>query len=163
MIPPDKADEFRALVNSKVDEIDGWIQRERAAIEPQAKAPSQAAAPIAPEVAPKEIQSAVPAQPAIEAPAADAEGQKDMPDANAAPPSAIPTESSNSQSAPNSQRRARSPRHERNARNANECGERRAAKTRRQESARRQASCEGSRQKSEAEAQAEARRTPSQS
>ena len=100
MIPPDKADEFRALVNSKVDEIDGWIQRERAAIEPQAKAPSQAAAPIAPEVAPKEIQSAVPAQPAIEAPAADAEGQKDMPDANAAPPSAIPTESSNSQSAP---------------------------------------------------------------
>jgi hypothetical protein len=98
--PPDKADEFRALVNSKLDEISGLMHREWSAIEPKAKAPSQAAAPIAPEVAPKEIQSAVPAEPAAEAPAADAAGQKDMPDANAAPPSAIPAESSNSQSAP---------------------------------------------------------------
>jgi hypothetical protein len=100
--PPDKADEFRALVNSKVDEIDGWIQRERAAIEPKAKAPSEAAAPTAPEAAPKENQSAVPAEPEpmAEAPAADAAGQKDMPDANAAPPSATPMESSNSPSAP---------------------------------------------------------------
>src|SRR5208283_5775557 len=78
--PPDKADEFRALVNSKLDEINGLMHRERAAIEPKAKAPSQAAAPTAPEAAPKEIQSAVPADPAAEAPAADAAGQKDMPD-----------------------------------------------------------------------------------
>ncbi len=104
--PPDKADEFRALVNSKLDEINGLMNRERAAIEPKAKAPSEAAAPIAPEAAPQEIQSAVPAEPAAEAPAADAAGQKDMPnnnempDANAAPPSASPAESSNSQSAP---------------------------------------------------------------
>jgi hypothetical protein len=87
--PPDKADEFRALVDSKLDEINGLMNRERAAIEPKAKAPS----------APKEIQSAVPAEPAAEAPAAEATGQKDMPDANAPPPSATPTESSNSQSA----------------------------------------------------------------
>jgi hypothetical protein len=101
--PPDKADEFRALVNSKVDEVNGLIQRiqrERTAIEPKAKAPSQATAPIAPEVAPKEIPSEVPVQPASEAPAADAEWQKEMPDANAAPSSTGPAESSNSQSAP---------------------------------------------------------------
>jgi hypothetical protein len=98
--PPDKADEFRALVNSKLDEINGLMHRERAAIEPKAKAPSQAAAPIAPEAVPKETQSAVPTQPAAEAPAADAEGQKDMPDSNAAPPSAGPAESSNSQPTP---------------------------------------------------------------
>jgi hypothetical protein len=91
--PPDKADDFRALVNSKVDEINGLIQRERAAIEPKAKAPSQAAAPIAPEVAPKEIQSAAPVLPAIEAPAADT---MDMPDDNAIAPSATPTETSDS-------------------------------------------------------------------
>ncbi len=98
--PPDKADEFRALVNSKVDEVNGLIQRERAAIEPKAKAPSQAAAPIAPEVAPNEIQSAAPAQPATEAPAADTTGQKDMPDANAIAPSATPTEKSDSPTSP---------------------------------------------------------------
>ena len=46
-------------------------------------------------------------------------------------------------------------------RNANECGECRAAKTRRQETTRRQTSCEAYRQKTEAEA--ETRRTPSQS
>ena len=91
--PPDKADDFRALVNSKVDEINGLIQRERAAIEPKAKAPSQAAAPIAPAVAPKEIQSAAPVLPAIEAPAADT---MDMPDDNAIAPSATPTETSDS-------------------------------------------------------------------
>ncbi len=51
--PPDKADEFRALVNSKLDEINGLMHRERAAIEPKAKAPSEAAAPTAPEAAPK--------------------------------------------------------------------------------------------------------------
>jgi hypothetical protein len=99
-MPPDKADEFRALVNSKVDEINGLIQREWAAIEPKAKAPTHAETPPAPEVAPKEIQSAVPAQPATEAPAAEAAGQKDMPDASAAPPSATPTESSDSQPTP---------------------------------------------------------------
>jgi hypothetical protein len=98
--PPDKADEFRAFVNSKLEEINGLIQREWAAIEPRARAPSQSAPQIAPEVAPKEIQSAVPAQPATEAPAADAVGQKDMPDANAIAPSATPTEKSDSQSAP---------------------------------------------------------------
>ena len=98
--PPDKADEFRALVNSKVDEINGLIQRERAAIEPKAKAPSQAAAPIAPEVAPKEIQSAVPAQPAAEAPAADTTGREYMPDNNAIRPSVSPTESSDSPTSP---------------------------------------------------------------
>ena len=98
--PPDKADEFRALVNSKLEEINGLIQREWAAIEPRARAPSQSAAPTAPEPAPKEIQSAVPAEPAAEAPAADAAGQKDMPDANAIAPSATPTEKSDSQSAP---------------------------------------------------------------
>jgi hypothetical protein len=97
--PPDKADEFRALVNSKLDEINGLMIRERAAIEPKAKAPSQAAAPIAPEAAPKEIQTVVPAQPAAETPAAEATGQKDMPDANPAPPTATPADSSNSQSA----------------------------------------------------------------
>jgi hypothetical protein len=97
--PPDKADEFRALVNSKVDEIDGLMHRERAAVEPKAKAPSQAAAPIAPDVVPKEIQSEVPAESAAEAPAADAAGQKDMPDANAATPSATPAESADSQAA----------------------------------------------------------------
>jgi hypothetical protein len=98
--PPDKADEFRALVNIKLDEISGLMHRERSAIEPRARAPSQSAPQIAPEVAPKEIQSAVPAQPATEAPAADAVGQKDMPDANAIAPSATPTEKSDSQSAP---------------------------------------------------------------
>ena len=41
--PPDKADEFRALVDSKLDEINGLMNRERAAIEPKAKAPSEAA------------------------------------------------------------------------------------------------------------------------
>jgi hypothetical protein len=76
------------------------IQRERAAIEPKAKAPSQAATPIAPEVAPEEIQSAAPAQPATEAPDADTTGQKDMPDANAIAPSATPTEKSDSPTAP---------------------------------------------------------------
>jgi hypothetical protein len=35
-----------------------------------------------------------------EAPAVDAAGPKDMPDANAIPPSATPTESSDSQSTP---------------------------------------------------------------
>jgi hypothetical protein len=98
--PPDKADEIRALVNSKVDQIRGLIQREGAAIEPEAKAPSQAAAPIAPEVAPKEIQSAIPGEPAAEAPAADAAGQKVMPDNNATPPSATPTETSDSPTSP---------------------------------------------------------------
>ena len=105
--PPDKADEFRALVNSKLEEINGLIQREWAAIGPKAKAPSEAAAPIAPEAAPKEIQSVVPAQPAAEAPAEEATGQKDMPDANGAPPSATPADSSNSRSAASGpQRRA---------------------------------------------------------
>ncbi len=98
--PPDKADEFRAFVNSKLDEINGLMHRERAAIEPKAKAPLQAAAPTAPEPAPKENQSAVPAEPAAEVPAADAAGQKDVPDANAIAPSATPTEKSDSQSAP---------------------------------------------------------------
>ena len=88
--PPDKANEFRALVNSKLEEINGLAQREWAAIEPKAKAPMDAAAPIEPEVVPKEIQSAVPVQPAVEAPAAETAAQKDMPDANAAPPSADP-------------------------------------------------------------------------
>ncbi len=104
--PADKADEFRAFVNSKLDEINGLMHRGQAAIEPKAKAPSQAAAPTAPEPAPKENQSAVPAEPAAEAPAADAAGQKDMPDnketpdANAAPPSAPQAEGSDSQAAP---------------------------------------------------------------
>ncbi len=98
--PPDKADEFRAFVNSKLDEINGLMHRERAAIEPKAKAPSQAAAPIAPEAAPKEIQSAVPAQPAAEAPAADTTGREYLPDNNAIAPSATPTEKSDSPTAP---------------------------------------------------------------
>ena len=107
--PPDKADEFRALVNSKLDEINGLMHRERAAIEPKAKAPSEAGASTAPEPAPKEIQSAVPGEPAADAPAVDAAGQKEMPDnkempdANTAPPSATPAESSNSQAAPSAE------------------------------------------------------------
>ncbi len=96
--PPDKADEFRALVNSKVDEINGLMHREWAAIEPKAKGPTQEAAPTEPEVVPKEIQSAVPAQSESEAPAADTTGQKDVLDNNAIRPSVSPTESSNSQS-----------------------------------------------------------------
>ncbi|MGA3061996.1 MAG: hypothetical protein ABSD90_02075 [Methylocystis sp.] len=96
--PPDKADEFRALVNSKLDEIKGLMHHERAAIEPKAKGPTQAAAPTEPEVVPKEIQSAVPAQSETEAPATDATGQKDLLDNNAIRPSVSPTESSNSQS-----------------------------------------------------------------
>ena len=98
--PPDKADEFRALVDSKLEEINGLIQREWAAIRPKAKAPTNTETPIAPEAAPTEVQSAAPTQPAAEAPAAETEGQKDMPDANAAPPSAPPADSSHSQSAP---------------------------------------------------------------
>src|SRR5208282_3234383 len=98
--PPDKADEFRALVNSKLDEIGALIQRERAAIEPKAKTPTHAETPVEPVVAPKETQSAVPAQPATEAPAADATGQKDMPDNNAMTPSPSPAENSNSPSTP---------------------------------------------------------------
>ncbi|MGC1864008.1 MAG: hypothetical protein WA733_23540 [Methylocystis sp.] len=98
--PPDKADAFRAFVNSELEEINSLLHRERAAVEPKAKAPSQAAAPTAPEAAPKEIQSEVPAQPAAEAPAADAAGQKDMPDNSATPPSATPTENSDSQPTP---------------------------------------------------------------
>ncbi len=104
--PPDKADEFRAFVNSKLDEINGLMHRGWAAIEPKAKAPSEAGASTAPEPTPKEIQSAVPAEPAADVPAVDAAGQKDMPDnkempdANTAPPSATPAESSNSQAAP---------------------------------------------------------------
>ena len=78
--PPDKADEFRAFVDSKFDEISGLVHREWAAIEHKAKAPSDVAAPTALEAAPKEIQSAVPAEPAAEAPAVDAASQKDMPD-----------------------------------------------------------------------------------
>ena len=115
--PPDKADEFRALVNSKLDEINGLTHRERAAVEPKAKAPSEAAAPPAPEAAPNESLSAVPAEPAAEPPAAEAAGPKDMPDANAALPSATPTENSESQPAParSAQRRSRGPRHQRNA------------------------------------------------
>ena len=46
--PTDKADEFRAFVNSKLDEINGLMHRERAVIGPKAKAPSEAAAPMAP-------------------------------------------------------------------------------------------------------------------
>jgi hypothetical protein len=98
--PPDKADEFRAFVNSKLEEINGFIQREWAAIGPKAKPPSPAAAPTTPEAAPKEIQSVVPAQPAAEAPAAEAAGQKDVPDANAAPPSATPADSNSQSAAP---------------------------------------------------------------
>ncbi len=98
--PPDKADEFRALVNSKLGEINDLIQRERDAIEPKAKPPTHAETPTEPAVAPKEVQSAVPAQPVTEAPAADATGQKDMPDNNAVPPSASPAESSDSPSTP---------------------------------------------------------------
>ncbi len=96
--PPDKADEFRVLVNSKLDEIKGLMHRERAVIEPKAKGPTQEAAPTEPEVAPIEIQSVIPAQSETEAPATDATGQKDMPDNNAIRPSVSPTESSNSQS-----------------------------------------------------------------
>jgi hypothetical protein len=98
--PPDKADAFRALVNSELEEINSLLHRERAAIEPEAKAPSQAAARIAPEVAPNEIQSAVPAQPAAEAPAADTTGREYMPDNNAIRPSVSPTESSDSPPTP---------------------------------------------------------------
>ena len=101
--PPDKADEFRALVNSKLDEINGLMNRERAAIDPKAKAPSEAEAPTAPEAAPKEIQSAVPAEPAAEAPAADTTGQEYMPDNNAIRPSVSPTESSDSPPAPSAE------------------------------------------------------------
>jgi hypothetical protein len=97
--PPDNADEFRTFVNSKLEEINRLIQREWAAIEPKAKEPTHAETPPAPEVAPKEIQSVVPAQPVPEAPA-EAAGQKDMPDANVAPPSATPTESSDSPPTP---------------------------------------------------------------
>jgi len=98
--PPDKADEFRALVNSKLDEINELIRRERDAIEPKAKPPTHAETPTEPVVAPKEEQSAVPAPPVTEAPAADAMGQKDVPDNNAVPPSASPAESSDSPSTP---------------------------------------------------------------
>jgi len=107
--PPDKADEFRALVDSKLDEISVLMHREWAAIEHKAKAPSDAAAPTALEAAPKEVQSAVPAEPAAEAPAADAAAQKDMPDikdmpdANSALPSATQAESSNSEAAPSAE------------------------------------------------------------
>ncbi len=97
--PPDKADEFRAFVNSKLKEIDRLIQREWAAIVPQAKAPSDAATPRAPEATSKEAEPAVPAQPASEVPASDADGQKDMPDVNAAAPSAGPAETSTGESA----------------------------------------------------------------
>jgi len=83
--PPDKADEFRALVDSKLDEISVLMHREWAAIEHKAKAPSDAAAPTALEAAPKEVQSAVPAEPAAEAPAADAAAQN-APSVHAMPP-----------------------------------------------------------------------------
>ena len=98
--PPDQADEFRALVNSKLDEINSLTHREQAAIEPKAKAPTPAETPTEPDVATKEIQSAVPAQPVTEAPTADTTGQKDVLDDNAIRPSVSPTESSNSQPAP---------------------------------------------------------------
>jgi len=53
--PPDKADEFRALVNSKLDEINGLINGEWAAIEPKAKAPTPAETPTEAGVPPKKF------------------------------------------------------------------------------------------------------------
>jgi hypothetical protein len=71
--PPDKADEFRALVNR---------------------------ASITPEAASKKIQSAVPSEPATGAPAADTTGQKNLPDATANAPSTTPIEKSDSPTSP---------------------------------------------------------------
>jgi hypothetical protein len=51
--PPDKADEFRALVDSKLDAISDLIHSKRAAIEPKAKPPSRAETPTEPEAPPK--------------------------------------------------------------------------------------------------------------
>ncbi len=136
------------------------MHRERAAIEPKAKAPSQAATPTAPEVAPKEIQSAVPAQPATEAPAADAAGQKDMPDANAIASERNPNGKLQQPVGSGPQRRARGPCHERNA------IERGRGPDRQNPSPRKRPSPSLMRRlpsKKRAEAEAETRRTPSQS
>ena len=53
--PPDQADEFRALVNSKLDEINSLTHREQAAIEPKAKAPTPAETPTEAGVPPKKF------------------------------------------------------------------------------------------------------------
>jgi len=52
--PPDQADEFRALVNSKLNEINGFVHRERAAIELKPRRVRGGGPPIAPEAASKE-------------------------------------------------------------------------------------------------------------
>ena len=165
--PPDKADEFRALVNSKLDEINGLgpttMHRERAAIEPKAKAPSEAGASTAPEPAPKEIQSAVPGRAGGRRSrrrrrrAEGHAGQQRNAGRQHRSPERNPSGEFEQPGGSGSERRVRCPRRERDA---IERRRGRASKTRRQESARRQ---KASRQKSEAEAEAETRRTPSRS
>lgn len=98
--PADKSDEFRALVNSKLGAISNLIDRKRAAIEPETKAPSASATPVEPAAAPKQIQLEAPAQPTNDAPAGDAAMQKDIPDNKAIAPSAAPAESNDSQLTP---------------------------------------------------------------
>jgi hypothetical protein len=55
--PPDKADEFRVLVNSKLDAISAFIDRKRATNVAETKASSRLETPTEIEAAPKQIQS----------------------------------------------------------------------------------------------------------
>jgi hypothetical protein len=101
LTPPDKADEFRALVNGKLDAITNAIPRKRAAIEPTTTVPIAPEITAAqPEAAPTQIQSEAPALPRSDAPAGDASIQKDMPENNPIAPIAPQAESNNSQLAP---------------------------------------------------------------
>lgn len=98
--PSDKAEEFRAFIDSKLGEINGLLHREQAAITPKAEPPAPNANTPEPEATPKEMQSAVPAPPASDTPASDAAaGQKDMPDTTAESPGG-PAESASGQAAP---------------------------------------------------------------
>lgn len=101
LTPPDKADEFRAIVNSKLDAITNAIPRKRAAIEPAATMPLAPEISAAqPEAAPTQIQSEAPALPRNDAPSGDASIQKDIPENNPIAPIAPQGESNNSQLAP---------------------------------------------------------------
>jgi len=87
LTPPDKADEFRAFVNTKLDAITNAIPHKRAAIEPAAQ----------PEAAPTQVQSEAPAVPRNDASAGDAAIQKDIPEVAPIAPQA---ENNNAQPAP---------------------------------------------------------------
>jgi len=97
----DKADEFRALVNSKLDAITSAIPRKRAAVDPEATVPVAPEITAAqPEAAPTQIQSEAPTQHRNDVSAGYAAIQKDIPEINAVAPIAPQAENNKGQPAP---------------------------------------------------------------